>query len=142
VPAVAGTPLAMLALGLRVSWLGKHTLFRFPLGGLMRWLGGAPVDRRRAHGLVGEAIAAFARHDQFVLGLAPEGTRRQVDQWKMGFYHIAHGASVPVLLVGFDYAKRAVVIGPLVQTTGDVEFDMATMRAFFVTVKGKNRQMI
>jgi 1-acyl-sn-glycerol-3-phosphate acyltransferase len=133
---------AMLAIGLRISWFGKQSLFKFPLGGVMRWLGGIPVNRDRAHGVIPEAVDAFSQREQLILGLAPEGTRRHVKKWKMGFYHIAHKANVPVMMMGFDYKKRAIVFGPHLYTTGDRDTDIAQMRAFFATIHGKNRQMI
>src|SRR6185503_1076937 len=83
---------AKSALGLRVTFLGKDSLFRFPLGVLMRAWGGIPVDRGESHDVVSDIVAEFARRDRLVLALAPEGTRKRVDRWRTGFYHIAHGA--------------------------------------------------
>ena len=94
---------AMLVTDLRISWLGKHTLFRFPLGLLLRWLGGEPVDRSAAGATVRTAIEHFRTRQEWVLGLSPEGTRRRVDQWKSGFHRIAVGAGVPIVPVWIDY---------------------------------------
>jgi 1-acyl-sn-glycerol-3-phosphate acyltransferase len=122
---------AMFALGVRVHWLGKHTLFRPPLGALMRWLGGTPVDRTTPQQAVAQVVAAFAAHDRFVLGLSPEGTRRRIPAWRTGFYHIARGAGVPVLPVALDYARRRVTICAAVPLTGDEAADLARIRAPF-----------
>ncbi len=124
----------MLALGIDVRWLGKHTLFRGPLGPVMRWLGGVPVDRRRPGGLVERAVAHLQERERFVLGIAPEGTRRFTPRWKTGFYRIACRAGVPILPVYFDYARKVVGAAPLFTPTGDMEADIAALRAFYRTV--------
>jgi 1-acyl-sn-glycerol-3-phosphate acyltransferase len=123
--------LGMFAVGLRASWLGKHTVFRFPLAPVLRWLGGEPVDRTAAHGTVGTAIEHFRTRPQWVLGLSPEGTRRRVDQWKTGFYRIAVGAGVPIIPVTVDYSTRALRIGsPVVPASNDT-VAIAKLRACF-----------
>jgi 1-acyl-sn-glycerol-3-phosphate acyltransferase len=122
---------AMLALRLRVSWLGKHTIFRFPVAGLLRFWGGLPIDRGSAEGVV-EAVAQRLRTaDQLYLALSPEGTRRKVERWKSGFYRIARAADVPIFMVAFDYQRRQVELGPLFEPTGDFEGDLARLRARF-----------
>jgi len=123
--------MAMFALGLRATWLGKHTLFRFPVRGLLRWLGGEPVDRRVAHGTVGMAIARFAERSQWVLAVSPEGTRGRVVQWKTGFHRIAAGAGVPIQPVSFDFSRRTITILDLVMPTDDVAADMTRLRRLF-----------
>jgi 1-acyl-sn-glycerol-3-phosphate acyltransferase len=80
---------------------------------------------------VEQAIQAFREHDEFILVLSPEGTRKKVERWKMGFYHIALGAGVPIVLGALDYQNRRVVIGPTFQPTGDEQADLAAMLAFF-----------
>jgi 1-acyl-sn-glycerol-3-phosphate acyltransferase len=127
----------MFALDLRIGFLGKHTLFRWPFGGLMRWMGGIPVDRASPHGVVGDSIAAFSRMERRILAIAPEGTRRQVAHFKSGFLQIARGANVPVLLASLDYEARAVRFGPTFTPGEDVEADRRRTEAFFSTVRGK-----
>lgn len=122
---------AMFALGLRVSWLGKHTVFRPPFGALFRWLGGIAVDRSARTGVVDQMVEALRSRDRLILGLAPEGTRRQVTRWKTGFYHIAHGAGVPVVPVTFDYPRRVVRFGAPIAPSGDFAADMKRLGAFF-----------
>lgn len=127
-------PLAMVvapALGLRIRWLGKHTLFRRPFAWFFRMLGGIPVDRSRAHGMIGEITAAFEERDQLVLVITPEGTRSARDYWKSGFYRIAREARVPVVLVGVDGASKTIVIGPDEIPGGDVGAYMDRVRAFY-----------
>lgn len=127
----------VFALGLRVSFLVKHTMFWEPMGTYLRWLGAVPIDRRAAHGSVGEAIEAFHTREKFVLAITPEGTRRRVARWKTGFYHIALGANVPIVPVGFDYGRKQVRIGLPLLPTGNLEGDVAQLRAFFDDVTGK-----
>ena len=129
---------ARQAIGLRAHFLGKHTLFRPPFGWLFRWLGGTPVRRDVRAGVVEQVAATFARHEQFVLALAPEGTRRRVEAWRTGFYHIAREAGVPIALVAFDYGRKRVVVGPPTVPTGDTEGDLRAMRAFFDGIVPRN----
>lgn len=128
---------AKSALGIRVLFLGKDSLFRFPLGAAMRALGGVPVDRSASHDVVQAIVAEFTRRDRMILGLAPEGTRKRVERWRTGFYHIARGAGVPILPVALNYGVRAIQIGALFTTTGDRDRDVAALRQRFAGVNGK-----
>jgi len=132
--------LAMLALGLRISWLGKHTLFRWPLGTLMRRLGGLPVRRDQGAGTVGQAVTLFDRHDRLLVALAPEGTRRAVARWRGGFSRIAAGAGVPAIPIAFDWARREVRIGTPVGLSGDPAADERTLRPWFADVVPRRRE--
>lgn len=129
--------LTMYATGFRVNFLGKDSLFRPPLGWVMRWLGGKPVDRSAAHGVVEESVKAIRASDRFILALAPEGTRKRVAQWRTGFYRIAERAGLPIVLGFFDYARREVGFGPTLWPSGDLERDLATIQAFYRTKVGK-----
>lgn len=128
---------ALFALGFRVSFLGKHTLFAGPLRVPMRWLGGIPVDRSVSRDRVSETIAAFNANEKLILAVAPEGTRKRVTEWKTGFYHVAHGAAVPIVPVAFDYGTKTVRIGNPIVTTGNMSEDMARIRGFYRNVIGK-----
>lgn len=119
------------ALRLRVNWLGKHTIFRHGLGHVWRPLGGIPVDRRAAAGVVSQVLAEFRRRDRLLLGVAPEGTRKQVPQWKSGFYRIAQAAGVPIVPVAFDYSRRVIVFFPLFEPTGDYDADLARLQSLY-----------
>ncbi len=123
--------LTMFAIGLRLSWLGKHSLFRFPVAPLLRWLGGEPIDRAATQGTVEMAIERFGRRAQWVLGLSPEGTRKRVEQWKTGFHRIAVGAGVPIVPVWIDYQRRVIGLGAPVWPTGDPVADVAALRALY-----------
>jgi 1-acyl-sn-glycerol-3-phosphate acyltransferase len=128
---------AKLAIGVDANWLGKHTLFRWPLGPMLRAMGGIPIDRSAAHGFVEQAADWFRRKPELVLGIAPEGTRRRVDRWKTGFYHIAREADVPIWPVALDWGAHTVRLGPLFAPTGDADADLDALQDFFRRVHGK-----
>jgi 1-acyl-sn-glycerol-3-phosphate acyltransferase len=122
---------ADLALDLDAAWMGKHTIFVGPFGAWLRSLGGIPVVRHAAHNVVAQMVDEFARRDRLILAIAPEGTRKRVERWKSGYWHIARQAGVPILPVGLDFGRRAIVIGELVKTTESIEHDEEQLRAFF-----------
>lgn len=126
------------AFGQRLFWMGKDSLFRGPAGWLFRWLGGIPVDRSRTNNAVAQIVEVFTAAENLVLVVAPEGTRRRVPYWKTGFYHIAAGARVPIVLGFLDYARKTGGIGPIVTPSGDLEADMKTIRAFYADIAGKH----
>lgn len=126
---------AKFALGLEVSFLGKHTLFRGPAGWLFRYWGGIPVDRRAPQATVSTAVARFASADRMVLAIAPEGTRKAVE-WKTGFWHIAHGAGVPILPVAFDWGAHVIRFMPMLETT-ELEADMTRLRELYRGTPGR-----
>jgi len=132
--------LGMFAVDIRVSWLGKHTLFRGLVGSVMRWLGGIAIDRTGSAGVVEQIVELFDRSDQMLLGLSPEGTRSRVERWKTGFYHIANGARIPIVPIAFNWASRTIRFGPVLRTTGQVEEDIEILEKFFEGAKGKKSQ--
>ncbi|MCB1559922.1 MAG: lysophospholipid acyltransferase family protein [Xanthomonadales bacterium] len=127
-----------LALGLDVCIIAKAELFRWPLGPLLRWLGVRPVDRSRAHGMVGEASSLLRNHERLWFLLAPEGTRKAVPKWKSGFWHIARGADVPVMCAAFDYANKRICVGPTVRMTEDRDADLLRLYAHYAQYPGAN----
>lgn len=131
---------AMFILGVKISWLGKHSIFRKPFGGILRWLGGIPIDRSSSHGVVDTMINQFKRMDKFILALAPEGTRKKVAKWKSGFYHIATGADVPILMACIDYKNKMISFGPLIYPSGNLNADIEVMQLVFENIRGKKPQ--
>ena len=111
--------LAKLALGLDAHWVGKDSLFRWPLGTIFRKLGGIPIKRDVRNGFVAEMAAQFAAHPDFLLVIAPEGTRSLTQGWKSGFYRIAQAAEVPVAIAFIDYSRREIGIATYLTLTGD-----------------------
>lgn len=124
---------------LRANYVGKHTLFRPPFGFLFRWWGGIPVDRTKNHNFVSATVEAFRQNERLHLVMSPEGTRKKVDKFKTGFYHIARLAGVPICLCKFDFEHREVFFDPdLFYPSGNEERDLAYIWDYFKGVKGGN----
>ncbi len=129
------------AIGVPASFWGKDALFRIPLfGAWMRWLGGIPVERTNAHGVVGQAVTMFQAHKAqgkyLWLGLAPEGTRKSIPGWRSGFYRTAVQADVPLGLARLDYATRCVRLVDFLRLTGDEATDMTRIAQCLAGVRG------
>ena len=129
--------LLAVALRLKVTWMGKHSLFRPPFGWIMRRLGGLPINRSARHNMVQQAVNSFRTHDRLMLAILPEGTRKRAPYWKSGFYHIALGAQVPIALGFADYRRKVGGIGRVIMPSGDVDADMALIRDFYSEIIGK-----
>lgn len=129
----------IFSLGLNLNIMGKHTLFKWPFGGFMRWCGLIPVNRSAAHGVVGETVAALTAAERMWVGIAPEGTRNPGAHWKTGFWQIARQANMPVLPIAIDYSTRSVRFGPTFVPTADIDADMALLSRFFGGTKGAKR---
>lgn len=133
------TLMVAFVLHLRIYWMGKASIFKPPFGGIMRWLGGIAVDREKNNNLVAasaEALMAAAGPVQLVV--PPEGTRSKTRYWKTGFYYIAVGAKVPIVIAYMDYSRKVAGLGPVFYPTGDIEKDMIAIKAFYAPFKGKN----
>jgi 1-acyl-sn-glycerol-3-phosphate acyltransferase len=128
--------LAVFAIGIRVRFLGKHTLFKRGLGVLMRWFGGIPVNREAPQGLVPQVVEAIENADQVFLAITPAGTRSSTKPWKSGFYNIAVAARVPILPVIFDGPSRAIRLLPPFEPSGDYEADLPKLLALYAGVRG------
>lgn len=133
--------LMKVAVGADVHFMAKQELFRGPLGKLLHRLGGMPIDRSAAKGVVEQMVDQFRHRDSFWLGIAPEGTRKVVKRWKSGFWHIAHETGVPIVTAYFNYPDKTIGIGPPFQTSDDMEADLARLRAFYAPFKGKRRNV-
>lgn len=127
----------MLALGVNNRWFVADAFCWWPLGNLMRWLGGIPIDRSSPQDLVSFTISKFADHDELILALYPEGTTRKAEKWKTGFWHIARGADIPIQFLSVDYKKRASVFGPVIKPSDDIKADMKKIQAYFKDVTPK-----
>ncbi len=126
------------AMGLHSNFMMKKEWFFWPLGPIFRRMGGIPVYRQR-HTRMTDAIAQTAREaSAFRLCITPEGTRSRTEEWKKGFYFIAQGAGIPILLYGLDYERRLIQCTKTIVPTGDVEKDMREIKLYFKDYKGKN----
>jgi len=123
--------MAMFALDVRATFLGKDTLFKPPFGFVFRWMGGLPVDRRSPHNVVEQTIGYFKTRDRVILALSPEGTRKKIPRWRTGFYWVAVGAGVPIVPVALDYPRKRYVIHAPRMMTGDAERDIALLQTLF-----------
>ncbi len=134
-------PVALMvcfALRLRVYWMGKDSLFPPLVGGVMRWLGGIPVNRARSGNLVQATVDAYNSNARLIVIVPPEGTRSKVTQWKTGFYYIAQGAGVPIALGYLDFRKKEAGLSRMFQPSGDIAADMVEIQAFYAGITGKN----
>ena len=128
--------MVVLKLRLRIYWMGKDSLFRFPFGALMRWLGGIPVDRSKSNNTVDQIVRLYQSRESLVVLIPPEGTRARVERWKTGFYHIANNAGVPILMGYLDAADREAGLADFFHPTGDAETDMQNIRKFYAPKTG------
>jgi len=129
---------ARAALSLRVSWMGKKSLFKAPLGGIMKYLGGIPVYRDKNLGVVDQIAEAFRSSDKLILAITPEGTRSRREKWKTGFYFMAEKAGVPILPVSFDFKSKTIIFGTLLVPSGDFDADIKILNQFYSSANGKN----
>jgi 1-acyl-sn-glycerol-3-phosphate acyltransferase len=128
----------VFTLRINVRFMGKAELFRFPVGWFFRYCGGVPVDRKKSTGLVEQMVDACNKSDNFILTITPEGTRHHVTEWKRGFYHIAKGAGIPIVIGIVDGKHKIVRIGQVFQPTDDIEADMKSIQGFFAGMVGIN----
>lgn len=119
------------------NFIGKKALFKWPYGWYFRWQGGMPIDRTKSSNFVSACAALIKSTPKIHLTLAPEGTRSKVTKWKTGFYYIAKEAEVPIVMVAFDYGKKAIKISEVYYTTADKEEDFKVYAAFYKDIKGK-----
>jgi 1-acyl-sn-glycerol-3-phosphate acyltransferase len=126
---------------LEVSYFGKASLFKPPFGWFFRYFGGIPIDRSKNSNMVDAIVAEYNQRDEFIFSLSPEGTRKKVDKWKTGFYHIAKNANVPIVKVALDYKNKEVRIDNPVHLTDNMEKDYEEMHAYFHGVVGRHPEL-
>ena len=134
-------PIAVLykfAKGIDIKFIGKHTLFKPPFGFMFRAMGGIPVNRSTSKNMVQSIIDIFNEKDKFIFALSPEGTRKKVSKWKTGFYHVAKGANVPIVMATLDFENKQILINDPYYVTGDQKVDFEYFHNYFKEVKGKN----
>ncbi len=126
---------------IKLAWFAKDSLFFFPLGLLLRAFGAVPIDRTARHNMVERAVARFAQSERLILAVPPEATRKKSASWKTGFYHIARGAGVPIVLGYIDYRRRVAGLGPAFTATGDIQADFRVFEKFYAAVTPKFPEM-
>ena len=122
---------------LRIHWMGKSTLFRGPMGPVMKWLGGIPIYLHESRNMVQQTIDAFNNADELIIVIAPEANRAYVEEWKSGFYHIAVGAGLPIVLGFLDFSRQEGGYLDTFQPTGDIDRDMVRIKSQYLGIKGK-----
>lgn len=132
------TLMLCFVLEMRVYWMAKASLFIWPIGWLSRWLGGIAIDRGASHNTVQTTVNTLKARERLIVIVAPEGTRGKVTHWKTGFYHMAHGAGVPIGLAYLDFKEKEGGVGQMYVTSGDIEADMVQIRQFYHGITGKN----
>lgn len=128
----------LLALGVRINYLIKDTAFWWPASLLLRATGGVPVNRREPAGMAESVARRIAASERIIVVITPEGTRARVEKWKTGFLRIAELAAVPVVQLSWDYPSRTIHLGPVAELSGDVETDIARIRAYYRGFTGRN----
>jgi 1-acyl-sn-glycerol-3-phosphate acyltransferase len=127
----------LFRLRIKIRFLGKHSIFVPVAKQFLEAIGGIPVKRSSAHGVVGQVVDEFNANEKMILAVAPEGTRSPIFPWKTGFLAIAHKANVPVVLIGFDFKEKCVRFGPVLVSEGDFDQDMQKVYAYYETVPAK-----
>ena len=129
--------LFMGAIGRKTGFMMKTDWFFWPLGPIFRWMGGIPVDRSRKTSLVDQMIKIAKSSQKFHLAITPEGTRKANPNWKKGFYYIAQGAGLPIILVAIDYEKKCITAEKVIHPSGDLDKDMREVKLYYKNFKGK-----
>jgi len=121
-----------------IKFIGKHTLFQPPFGFFFRALGGTPVDRSKSQSMVQAIVDIFNSKESFVMALSPEGTRKKTRQWKSGFYHVAKGANIPLVMASLDFKNKKVIISePFYLSDNEVQ-NIQKIQTFFKGIEGKH----
>ena len=129
--------LLMYSIRIKLHWIGKDTLFKWPVGGLMKRMGGIPVNRRSRNNFVDQIVESFQEHEDLMIVITPEGTRSKTTYWKTGFYFIALGARVPIAMGFVDYPHKHIGIGRSFMASGDIQADFEIIRSFYADKTGK-----
>ena len=129
--------LIIFKLRLPVYWMGKRAMFRWPFLGLLKRLGGIPVDRSEKNNVVQTMAETFENSEKLIITIAPSGTRENVGSWKTGFYHIAREAKVPIVFGFIDYQNKTIGIGPAFHVSENMDADMTLIRSFYSDFSGR-----
>ena len=133
--------MAKFAVSLKANYIGKASLFNGPFGFIFRGLGGAPIDRAKSDNKVQAIVDVFNAKEQFILAMSPEGTRQKVTKWKTGFYYIAKGANVPIVMITLDFQHKKLKVSEPYYLTDDMEADFRDFHQYFEGVVGKHPEL-
>jgi 1-acyl-sn-glycerol-3-phosphate acyltransferase len=133
--------LAKYVISLKANFVGKASLFNPPFGFLFRWLGGAPIDRSKSNNKVQAIIDTFNEKEHFILAMSPKGTRKKSDRWKTGFYYIAKGADIPVVMITLDFKNKQLKISEPYYLTDNKDQDFEHFHNYFKDIVGKHPEL-
>lgn len=120
--------------GRQASFLIKKSWFVFPFGLILNKLGGVPVDKTGSRMVTKTVVDMFNSREHFHIAITPEGTRKRVKRWKLGFYQIAKEANVPIQLAYFDYKKKEMAIKGIIFPSDDEKADLQQIYSYFKDV--------
>lgn len=129
--------LARWAMDMPLNWVAKESMFWGPLRPVFIAMGGVPLNREKTTGFIAKNIELFNQRENFVLGIMPEGTRSKTDHWKSGFYYIADGANVNIVLAYLDYKNKILGVGEVIEPSGDIDADFERIKAFYADKSGR-----
>lgn len=132
----------MLAMNIRVRFMGKKAIFVWPIKSMLKSWGGIAIDRNAKHGVVEQMVQQFEQNEQFILGIAPEGTRGKTKEWKSGFLHIAFQAKVPVVPLSLDFTHKEIKFHSAVDINHDIDIELTRFKEKFVGICAKNPQAV
>lgn len=133
---------AMTQLGLQANLMIKDSAMKGPLGSILSWLGALPIDRSKPGGVVEQSVEQFNARDKFLMIVSPEGTRSGAEQWKSGFYHIAHKAGVPIVIAVADYGKKEIEFLTVFTPTGDVQGDIGKIQQYYAKIQPRHPERL
>ncbi len=133
--------LAKYALPIKANYVGKASLFKPPFGFFFRWLGGAPINRSKSTNKVQAIVNIFNSRTAFILAMSPEGTRQKVAKWRTGFYYIAKGAKVPIVMIALDFKNKQLILSEPYDVTDDMEADFKYFHSYFDGIEGKHPEL-
>lgn len=129
---------ALAGLDAKISFIGKHTAFKYGLGAFLRYMGGIPVDRSRPGGIIQHAIDQIKEIDGSLIAISPEGTRSKVKEWKTGFLRIAKEIKAEIVPASLDYSKKEILLGKVFKLSGDNQKDISDLKKYYSAFKPKH----
>jgi len=121
---------AMLAVGLRFSWMMKKEAFFWPLGPLWKSMGGIPIDRSKKNNVTDQVADWFNKNENVWLGITPEGTRSKVNQYRKGYLRMSYAAKVPIFVIGLNAPTKEIVLDKIFKLSGDIEKDNKAIKSY------------
>ena len=132
--------LVILSLDAKINWIGKHTIFKRGFKRLLTKLGGIPVNRQDPSELFSKIREITQKSNGYLIGMAPEGTRKKVLKLKSGFIRIAKQTNSKIMLAGIDFKKKIVNLDNFFTPSGNLDDDLNYVKNYFSRYTGKRAQ--